>query len=55
MQSFPKVVIVCEHDIKPKLFSFRENSAILLFRVRHLKLARPSLNGSEIPNSVVEK
>jgi len=55
MQSFPKVVIVCEHDIKPKFFRLGENSAILWFWVRHLKLAGPSLNGSEIPNSVVEK
>ncbi len=55
MQSFPKVVIVCKHDIKPKFFSLRENSAILWFRVRHLKFSGPSLNGSEIPNSVVEK
>lgn len=55
VQSFPKVVIVCEHDIKPKFFSLRENLAILWFRVRHLKLAGPSLNGSDIPNSVAEK
>ena len=55
MQSFPKVVIVCEYDIESKLFSLSENSAIPWFRVCHLKLAGPGLNGSKVPNWVVEK
>jgi hypothetical protein len=55
MQSLPKVVIVSQHDIEPKLFSLRENSAIPLFRVCLLKLVGPRLNGSKVPNRVVEK
>jgi len=55
VQPLPKVVIVCEHDIQPKLFGLRENSAILGLRVCHLKLVGTCLNSSEVPDSVVEK
>lgn len=52
---FQKIVVVGQHDIQPKLFSFSEDLAITRFGVVHLELRSSNLDRSEVANGIVEE
>jgi len=48
-------VVVGQHDIQPKLFSFSEDLAITRFGVVYLELRSSNLDRSEVANGIVEE
>ena len=54
-ESFPEVVVVGQHNIKLKLFSFSEYPAITGFGVIRLKLRGTALNSGKVTNGIIEE